>query len=381
MSAIERYVDWCRNTALPFWSQRAWDRRSGGFLESLSLDGSPVSGDSRRLRTQARQVYVFARAHLAGWCDGYELAVDGYALMEQRAKAPDGRDGWVHRLTDSGEVENPTRDLYDHAFVLLALAWLYRLTRDPRYRRDADALFTFLDRTFASPHGGYEESRGGAPLPRRQNPHMHLFECMLSWHEVTGDDHYLDRAMAVLGLLETRFVDPVSGFLREFFDAEWRTDFARYGDVVEPGHELEWVCLLDAFRRVGRAVPAGLSDRLYRHANEFGLNADIGFMMSAVTSSGVPIHAGTRTWVQTEWLRATLARVRANEAGALADAENAACQLLKWHLDPAISGGWIDSLDEFGLRSADRIPASTLYHLLGAALDADEVLAARRQTA
>ena len=372
MIAIDRYAEWFKATALPFWQQRAWDQQSGGFLESLNFDGSPVTGDSRRVRTQARQVYVFARAHLAGWCDGHDLAVKGYSLLEQRANAPDGRDGWVHRLTDTGAVESPVRDLYDHTFILLAQAWMFRLTGDARYQHEADSLLAYLDREFADPAGGYAESQGGALLPRRQNPHMHFFECMLAWYEVCGDASYLDRAEAVMGLLNSYFIDQTGGFLREFFDGAWRPDVSKSGSVVEPGHELEWVWLLDAYQRAGRSVPEGLATRLYRHANEFGLNHETGFMMSAMTSRGQPVEGGSRTWVQTEWLRGSLARHRCGAPGALAEAEAAAAQLLKWHIDPAIQGGWIDSVDANGEHTADRIPASTFYHLLGAVLDVEK---------
>jgi mannose/cellobiose epimerase-like protein (N-acyl-D-glucosamine 2-epimerase family) len=375
MMSIQRYADWCKHIAIPYWVERAWDRRSGGFLEALSLDGRPVAGDSRRVRTQARQVYVFARAHLAGWCDSADLAVDGYALLEQRAKAPDGYDGWVHRLTDSGEVEDFTRDLYDHTFILLALAWLYRLTRDPRYRREADAVLAFLDRDLRHAHGGYAESVGGPILPRRQNPHMHFFECMLAWHAVTGDQSWLDRASLMLGLLETRFVDQSTGCLVELFDDQLRPDPSAVGDVVEPGHELEWVWLLDSYQRAGGTVPDQIADHLYSHARTHGLNPAAGFMMSAITRDGSKLQGGSRTWVQTEWLRATLARYRRGDATAFSEAEAAASALLKWHVDPAVTGGWIDSLDQNGRRAVDRIPASTLYHLLGAALDAADATA------
>ncbi|ABI66724.1 MAG: mannose-6-phosphate isomerase [Maricaulis maris] len=372
MIAIDRYAEWFKATALPFWQQRAWDPQSGGFLESVNLDGSPVFGDSRRVRTQARQVYVFARSHLAGWCNGHDLAVDGYALLEQRAKAPDGQDGWVHRLTDTGAVESPIRDLYDHTFILLAQAWLFRLTGDARYRHEADSLLAYLDREFADPAGGYAESLGGPQLPRRQNPHMHFFECMLAWHEVSGDQSYLDRAEAVLELLGSYFIDQAGGYLVEFFDRTWRPDESDDGIVVEPGHELEWVWLLDAYQRTGRSVSDEMATRLFQHAHEFGLNRHTGFMMSASTSAGRPIEGGSRTWVQTEWLRGALARHRCGASGALAQAEVAATQLLKWHIDPAIRGGWIDSVDARGSQTADRIPASTFYHLLGVVLDVEK---------
>ena len=81
--------------------------------------------------------------------------------------------------------------------------------------------------------------------------------------------------------------------------------------------------------------------------------------------------------MQTEWLRAAAARQRAGHASA-ADELEAVCDLLfRHHLDPAIPGGWIDQIDAAGRRVADRMPASTLYHLLGAVVDAHQAEGAR----
>ncbi|WP_297731452.1 AGE family epimerase/isomerase [uncultured Maricaulis sp.] len=374
MSCVARFVDWGLTRALPFWEERAWDRRSGGFLESLSFDGLPISGDIRRVRTQARQIFVFARAHLEGWCDGRDLALEGYGLLERRAHAPDGKPGWVHRLTDSGEVADPLRDLYDHAFILLAQAWMYRLTGDQYFRTAATDVLGFLDERFAESSGGYRENIGGVALPRRQNPHMHLFESLLAWHQVTGDPAYLKRADNIAELLLRAFLNQSEGWLGEFFDDELAPLDGRVGKLVEPGHEFEWVWLLADYCKAGGDIPAGVSEVLYDHAMRHGRNSDRGFAQKVISASGKPVEAGSRTWVQTEWLRATLARQRAGYAGAIEESEEAARQLLKWHLDPAIPGGWIDHFDADGLRVADRMPASTLYHLLGAVEDAHRII-------
>ena len=374
MSCVERFVEWGHSHALPFWEERAWDKRSGGFLESLSFDGLPISGDTRRVRTQARQVFVFARAHLEGWCDGRDLALEGYGLLERRAKAPDGNPGWVHRLTDSGEVADPVRDLYDHAFILLAQAWMYRLTGDGYFQAGAQDVLAFLDERFAHEAGGYRETLGGAELPRRQNPHMHLFECLLAWHQVTGDSAYLERADRIAALLSRAFLDQSEGWLGEYFESDLTPAAGAAGQLVEPGHEFEWVWLLADYREAGGQMTNSVSDRLYDHAAHLGPNQSQGFVQSSISASGERVEGGSRTWVQTEWLRATLARGRAGYPGAVEASETAAEQLMKWHLDPAIPGGWIDQVDADGLRVADRMPASTLYHLLGAVIDAKRTL-------
>ena len=96
--------------------------------------------------------------------------------MQQRPRVRPGR-----RVIDAH------RDLYDHAFILLALASAARLLPAPPLRQEALDLLGYLDARFAHPLGGYVEVLPPT-LPRRQNPHMHLLEALLTAFESFGDD-------------------------------------------------------------------------------------------------------------------------------------------------------------------------------------------------
>ncbi len=98
-----------------------------------------------------------------------------------------------HTLWPDGAVLDPLRDTYDHAFVLLALATVYALDRDAQIRSEIDALCHFLDTQLRSPHGGFHEGLP-ASMPRRQNPHMHLFEAMIAGFDATHDMVFQQRA-------------------------------------------------------------------------------------------------------------------------------------------------------------------------------------------
>ena len=185
-----RMIDHC----LPLWSTEGWDDKAGGFVERLDRDGRADRFAPRRVRVQARQIYCYAKAAQMGWYpDGRAIALKGLDHLLTKAKGPDGRPGFVHTLAPDGTVLDPLRDTYDHAFVLLALATVYALDRDAQIRAEIDALCHFLDTQLRSPHGGFLEGLP-ASMPRRQNPHMHLFEAMIAAFDATHDTVFQERA-------------------------------------------------------------------------------------------------------------------------------------------------------------------------------------------
>jgi mannose/cellobiose epimerase-like protein (N-acyl-D-glucosamine 2-epimerase family) len=81
---------------------------------------------------------------------------------------------------------NSLRDAYDHAFVLLALATVYRLSGEARIREETESLIAFLDARLRPPQGGFIEGIPSTPR-RRQNPQMYLFEAMIAAFDATRD--------------------------------------------------------------------------------------------------------------------------------------------------------------------------------------------------
>ncbi|KAH2824749.1 hypothetical protein KXV85_000450, partial [Aspergillus fumigatus] len=180
--------------SLPLWSGEGWDRSTGGFVDRLDPEGRADRTAPRRTFVQARQIYCFAKAAQMGWYpEGKEIALKGLDHLLSKAKAPDGAPGFVHRLDADGAVLDARRDTYDHAFVLLALATVYSLDRDAQVRSEIDAALSFVDSRLRSPHGGFAEGFP-ATLPRRQNPHMHLFEAMIACFDATHDLSFQNRA-------------------------------------------------------------------------------------------------------------------------------------------------------------------------------------------
>jgi mannose-6-phosphate isomerase len=374
-TGLAQLRDWFAGAALPFWAQHGYDALRGGFYEALNFDGTPSVGRPRRVRTQARQIHTFSQAGLRGWHDGAEeLAAKGFDYFLDKACLDGGARGCVHHLADDGSALDGRRDLYDQAFLLLACASRWQAAKDDRALALAEKTVDFLNRELASPHGGWVES-DAKELPRRQNPHMHLFEAFMALYRATGLERYLGYADSVYDLFCSAFYDAEFGVIREFFDNEWRpVDDA---DTVEPGHMLEWVWLLDAYEALGRTTPLQIRERLYERATTLGADPD--FMNFIDNTSGVVTtgrHGPKRLWPQTEALRASLAMARHGSAPANARAEALAGAFFRSYLAVDIKGLWIDEFDGAGKPAAPDVPASILYHLFEAVAETDRCLSA-----
>lgn len=356
--------------ALPLWSNEGWDSTAGGFVERLDQDGRADLAAPRRVMVQARQIYCFAKAAQMGWYpQGREIALRGLEHLLAKAKAPDGRPGFVHALAPDGGVLDPRRDTYDHAFVLLALATVYGLDRDAQVRAEIDALLSFLDRGLRSTHGGFQE---GLPpsMPRRQNPQMHLFEAMIAVFDATHDMGFQQRAGEFFGLFMANLYDKQKHVLGEFFEEDW----SRIEPVVvEPGHQAEWVWLLKGFERITGCPTGRPRAELLETALRYR-DATTGCLVDVGDAAGNIKRHTRRLWPQTEIAKAWIAQAEAGEAGAADEARAALARLDRHYLRHPVAGGWYDQFDRDGNSLVATIPASSFYHVLCAVTEAEQVL-------
>ncbi len=196
---------------------------------------------------------------------------------------------------------------------------------------------------------------------------MHLLEAFLAWFEATGDRTYLRRASRIVDLFQNHFFDADSWTLGEFFDDAWKPAPGEQGQWTEPGHHFEWASLLVDYARVsGRADLVGFARKLYASAIANGLNRATGLAYGAVSRTGIPLDGLSRSWPQTEAIKAALALDGVNGPDLKPEIEARVGRLFRWHIDPAPTGLWIDGIDEKGRAVASEVPASILYHIVTA---------------
>jgi mannose/cellobiose epimerase-like protein (N-acyl-D-glucosamine 2-epimerase family) len=362
-------LQWLTGHAWPLWLAHGvdWERRA--FHEHLDCASLQCRASFRRLRVAARQTYVFSRAARLGVPLAADAVAIGIEFLRGPARLADGGYAWRFDL-DNRPIDE-TRDLYDHAFVLLAFAAAAGVVGAGEVREDALALLDYIATRFAHAEGGYCESIPAGAGERRQNPHMHLFEALLAATEAFGDTAFFKHASGLAALFADRFFQTREGALPEYFDDRLAPvrDAGRF--VSEPGHHYEWIWLIDWYQAVAAAIgaPASLTGpdlkgaalSLFETAERHGVSPVSGLVINGVWSDGAVADGGFRLWPQTERLKA-VARLRP-------DGLPAALAALERHLAGVRPGLWIERMDAAGQAVAEPAPATSLYHLTAALTD------------
>ena len=363
----KRLIDWCKYDALPLWGKYGVDK-AGGFYETLNYDGSPDLTVKRRVRVQARQCYVYSLAITHEWFPPSRGVSDhGWAYLSRQGLQggdhipSDGFKGCAHLLNPDGSLNDDTRDTYAQAFLLLSSAWRYRATSDPLALQILYATTSFLNIHFRSETGGWIEDCRYS-MPRRQNPHMHLFEAFMASFEATHNEKFLDLADEIFALFKGDFFNLRNQCLIEYFNNDWTPkDLSRAR--VEPGHMMEWCWLLEWYGRLRDRQVKQYVDALYNSAIKNGLNKETGFLTNEYRLDGTISNGSSRLWPQTEFIKACIARYKLGHTDALAQAATIIENLFKYFLHTPLCGGWHDSLDGEGNVNSSQMPASTFYHL------------------
>ncbi len=359
-TVASRAHDWLVVAALPFWADQARDE-GGGFCEDLHADGHPNWQAVRRLRVQARQIYSYAMAYRMGWCKDRSVADHTLDFMLAKGFMPDARPGFIALLNPDGSVRDDRRDLYDHAFYLMALARHSQICKGHTTLALADSLIAFLDEKLAADNGGWTE---GLPVNdprnalRRQNPHMHLFEAFLTLYDASGNQKYLDRAHEIFALFKAHFFDPDTATITEFFHQNWRPAHGAKGKSVEPGHMAEWIWLLGQYEQ-----RTGIDTNVWRQQLYTQLLKYHGpFLFDEMDKSGQALRKTSRLWVQTEMVKAHLAEAEFGDTQATERAAHWLERILDDYL--CANGSWRDIMGENGLPLDGPVPTSTFYHIV-----------------
>jgi len=358
---FDRVRSWLYNVAWPFWAQHGVDRIGGGFVEHLDLGGNDGRASYKRVRAQARQIYCFSQAALLGFDGARDISDHGWQFLDTHGRRSDG--GWGRRLGRTGGIIDPTSDAYDIAFILFAHAWRYRLIQDPALIDSAIATADTLDRELAHANGLGWLADAADTGPRQQNPHMHIIEAAIELADATGHPRFHALGSDVAILMQNRFLNRETGALREFFTADWSLLDTAEGNIVEPGHQFEWVWILLRAERILNLSLREEARALYDFARRHGPDPETGLIYDKVRPDGTPLSRDSRSWPQTEALKAHLAMLEFDGLDTRDEIGRVVDNIFRHYLDWTPAGTWMDHRRHDGSPRADKIPSSTLYHV------------------
>lgn len=364
--AAARARDWLCGTAAPLWSTRG-RTPSGLFAERMTLDGVP-DASYFRVFVQARHIFSFAAIGALGWDGPWRELIGATATALIRgARRPDGL--YVHRLDVHARPLDRRADLYDQAFVLLALATAGRALDDESWFDAADDLLFMIERRWRHAAGGFTEGEIADPRLRRQNPHMHMLEATLALAEASGRPQFRAAAEAIATLAATRFMDPGTGALLEYFTDDLKPAPGIDGQIVEPGHCFEWAWLFERLGRNGWEGAVQIGNRLTAFARTHGIDSRRNVTINEVLLNGSCHDGRARLWPQTERIKAAAIRHRRLGKGdEAAEAISALAGLEQYYAVPT-PGLWRDKLNPDGSWLDELAPASSLYHIACAYLE------------
>ncbi|MGD9967848.1 MAG: AGE family epimerase/isomerase [Hyphomonadaceae bacterium] len=361
-SAAETARAWLFDHALPLWWSAGYDRASDCFHERVGLDGSPAISP-RRVRVQARQTIVYARAGQLGWNGPWREAVEtGTRILTQRCIRPDG--GTHHQLGPDGQPLDRRRDLYDLAFVVFALAEAGGALGRADLLAEAGRVSDWAHAAWSRPAGGFEEGEVTPTPPHRQNPHMHVFEALLALYQASGESKQLDRAGAIATLFAEKLFDGRRGALPEYFDEDWRPRKGDEGEICEPGHQFEWSWLLQRWNALGGGDLGEVAERLRLHGETYGVDAACGAVHDETTLDGQARVRTSRLWPHTERLKANVVRYERTGDLAACRAALQAFDVLMRYCDTPVRGLWRDRMQPDGSFQEEPAPASSFYHIM-----------------
>lgn len=346
---------WVFEALLPFWARHGVDPVHGGFLEEVSPAGEPTARPDKRVRTLCRQVYAFSHAALLGWEKGTALSALGYDYLVAHARLSDG--GWAKTLARDGSVLDPTPDLYDLAFVLYALAWRYRLSRDAEVLKLLQPTLDFIQTRMRVGEGFV--SRLPDDGVRLQNPHMHLLEACIAAFDATQDERFLAQADELVALFRRRLFD--GAILGESFNVDW----SRMPEqALEPGHHFEWAWILTQYQRLRGGDLSAEAAALIGYGERVGLHPAAFAVYDAVGEDGAPIKSSSRAWTNTERIKGWLGLYELTGRDPREPVTQSLRLLFDRYCAGSTPGAWVDQFDAEGRAMVEAVPASIVYHLL-----------------
>lgn len=239
---------------LSFWETHSIDRLNGGFIGKMDFDGSIHHEAEKGGVLNARILWTFSAAYNTNPDWEIETANRAYHYIRQHFR--DKTHGGVYWSLDAqGKPLSTRKQIYGLAFTMYGLTEYYRATNHPEALNFAVELFELIETySFDPEHGGYWEafthdwqlledvrlSEKDRNDPKTMNTHLHIIEAYVNLYRVWPNERVEAKIRHLLEVFEKYIIDPQTGHMKLFFDAQWNPQSA----AVSFGHDIEASWLL-----------------------------------------------------------------------------------------------------------------------------------------
>jgi cellobiose epimerase len=260
-SYIPRLERNLKENILPFWLNKSIDRINGGYTINFGPRGEANGPGVKMIVSQARTVWLFARAARAGYCgkECLDAAEHGYRFL--RGKMWDERNGGFYWEVDAtgNKKQRTGKHLYGQSFALYAVSEYALATRRKDLLDFAVKFFNLLEaKAHDAKFGGYHEFfdagwgeakdespyLGGNPGLKLMNTHLHLLEALTTFYRASKLPLARERLIELINIQSNAVVRKSLGACTDKYERDWTPrlegEFAR----VSYGHDLENIWLL-----------------------------------------------------------------------------------------------------------------------------------------
>jgi len=290
---------------LPMFARHGWDKH-GGLAERLGANLEPDETPFRRAMVHGRQLYVYSIWAKRNNDAAFRANADRiFAALVHQFYDPTGG-GWLESVTLEGQPLSTRRVLYSHAFVLFGLSAYRYCLHEEQAGHYIDHTVGYIAQAFKNETHAYHDllDADGSDLSNGvdQNPKMHLLEAFLFLFETSGTESVLVLARELIEFVTRSFL--TQGMIIEHLGHDCEPHPAT-GHIVEPGHQFEWAWLLNWYARLsGDRAYQDIALTLIGNGLAVGWDKEQGGVFDQIDRhSGIVLQSTKRIWPLEELIK------------------------------------------------------------------------------
>ncbi len=322
---------------LPFWINRCWDEKNGGFITNFDENGNDTGLDEKSLLSQTRMLYSLSSALRSGYLEDSIKSLLGDSVNFLMEKMWDKKYGGFYWMADrSGNININNKILYGQSFAILALSEYSLSTGEQIGIEYANITYDLIQKYCTDIlYGGYYEmfecnwDRSPDEGDRKTfDTHMHLMEAYTTFYESTRNNLHRTKLVDIVNILTKKMLHPeyntsISHFSNDWkpipqirFDIIWGLDRFpenengdKSSNITSYGHNIEFAWLLMEaldMLNIDDGEYMKKAENIFSTTIENGIDSKYGGIFVEGYHWGEPVDRQKEFWQQAEALVGTL---------------------------------------------------------------------------